>query len=822
MDWIMWPHKPPTPQQGSPNGGSRPGSPAPSSETSINARIKKLFADGQTATTTTSSSTTVADQSHRDQNANTAVAMSLRTNELSSLLKLLGEANVVVGGEDKEGAEEMLSYFVTLLKNLSVKLNLGTVGCLFNEHLDDFPLFSEAVKLFRHDERMIRIAARTITLNVFKVNHPPTTDYLIKNKRYFVTLSKHMVQEIKSFTVALEENIDDPSIVSNQLEDIIDQIYYLQDLFSLGVPYLSRSLAESIMEIVVLPALAGGIRSGGVGTKNASIFLLTQFASSITYPPLLNSIVESCWSITAPILNIRTDSVDGNLNGIGNANASPRSRSTRSSVGQLVADRRVGAVRAGSGGLFGDFEDGALTGGASAGGGFGSGSLGRGAVAGHGRTRSIDNTSATPNEIRSLLVSELRNAVRTTQEPMLKDEGVTCILAFLSVIFRTTGISSDTLKACNLYPRRSKKSRMLMDTLMDSTDPTSNDIEDTDTSTDSILPYDDDLIESLIGILGGDLPFCLRGVTVELAGRVLVEVTATGGVKKLDLLKGRHMEMLKAARDKWETYLISLLKGDNCKLLLDLFDYEASQKASSDFDKTHRDPRILLGSECKRRNQDSSAESELADAGFMDLVVRMWFLCVECLTGLGVRYENRFPVNALREVGSSGVSIGLQSKLITPCLLYESNAKPANSYFIFDQERVLFIEVDKTRLGKGLILHDRPLVDVKVTKVENDTLTIIFESQPLEFATQESTRRNLLLASSSRIPQTASNSQLYSNSYDGVVWAGPAWRIKVIFTGGVTARDHVFAHVDEGARHRWGNRRSALIKWFDDNGGIKG
>ena len=35
------------------------------------------------------------------------------------------------------------------------------------QHLNDFPLYTEAIKFFNHEESMIRVAVRTLTLNVF-------------------------------------------------------------------------------------------------------------------------------------------------------------------------------------------------------------------------------------------------------------------------------------------------------------------------------------------------------------------------------------------------------------------------------------------------------------------------------------------------------------------------------------------------------------------------------------------------------------------------------------------------------------------------------
>lgn len=37
------------------------------------------------------------------------------------------------------------------------------------QHTNDFPLYTEAIKFFKHSESMVRIAVRTLTLNVYRV-----------------------------------------------------------------------------------------------------------------------------------------------------------------------------------------------------------------------------------------------------------------------------------------------------------------------------------------------------------------------------------------------------------------------------------------------------------------------------------------------------------------------------------------------------------------------------------------------------------------------------------------------------------------------------
>ncbi|XP_078126574.1 protein CLEC16A [Sander vitreus] len=66
--------------------------------------------------------------------------------------------------------EEIMAYYISFLKTLSLKLNNHTVHFFYNEHTNDFALYTEAIKFFNHPESMVRIAVRTITLNVYKVS----------------------------------------------------------------------------------------------------------------------------------------------------------------------------------------------------------------------------------------------------------------------------------------------------------------------------------------------------------------------------------------------------------------------------------------------------------------------------------------------------------------------------------------------------------------------------------------------------------------------------------------------------------------------------
>lgn len=73
--------------------------------------------------------------------------------------------------------EEVMAYFISFLKTLSLKLNRHSIHFFFNERQSEFPLLVEALKFFDHPESMVRIAVRTLTLNVYKGKRPRLLHY---------------------------------------------------------------------------------------------------------------------------------------------------------------------------------------------------------------------------------------------------------------------------------------------------------------------------------------------------------------------------------------------------------------------------------------------------------------------------------------------------------------------------------------------------------------------------------------------------------------------------------------------------------------------
>ncbi|KAI8809071.1 hypothetical protein BJ742DRAFT_248795 [Cladochytrium replicatum] len=201
--------------------------------------------------------------------------------------------NEIISVRFNTANEEILSYYITLLKNLSLKLNIKTQVLLFNDHLTDFPLFSESIKYYRHHERFIRIAVQTITLNIFKQNEPLAIGFITDNKRFFATIGRHFATESSSFIEANGSAEETDRLRAEQLiEDLVDSLLYFDDIFSLNVIRISQALRLSLMDGCIFPIYLEKIANDEVGRPPA-LSLLVQIFANIKYSPLLLDIIAS-------------------------------------------------------------------------------------------------------------------------------------------------------------------------------------------------------------------------------------------------------------------------------------------------------------------------------------------------------------------------------------------------------------------------------------------------------------------------------------------------------------------------------------------------
>ncbi|XP_061232060.1 protein CLEC16A isoform X6 [Neopsephotus bourkii] len=198
--------------------------------------------------------------------------------------------------------EEIMAYYISFLKTLSLKLNNHTVHFFYNEHTNDFALYTEAIKFFNHPESMVRIAVRTITLNVYKVDNQPMLHYI--RDKTAVPYFSNLVWFIGSHVIELDNCVqtDEEHRNRGKLSDLVaehlDHLHYLNDILIINCEFLNDVLTDHLLNRLFLPLYVYSLVNQDKGRERpkislqVSLYLLSQVFLIIHYAPLVNSLAE--------------------------------------------------------------------------------------------------------------------------------------------------------------------------------------------------------------------------------------------------------------------------------------------------------------------------------------------------------------------------------------------------------------------------------------------------------------------------------------------------------------------------------------------------
>ncbi|XP_047389015.1 protein CLEC16A isoform X4 [Sciurus carolinensis] len=198
--------------------------------------------------------------------------------------------------------EEIMAYYISFLKTLSLKLNNHTVHFFYNEHTNDFALYTEAIKFFNHPESMVRIAVRTITLNVYKVDNQAMLHYI--RDKTAVPYFSNLVWFIGSHVIELDTCVqtDEEHRNRGKLSDLVaehlDHLHYLNDILIINCEFLNDVLSDHLLNRLFLPLYVSSLENPDKGGERpkislpVSLYLLSQVFLIIHHAPLVNSLAE--------------------------------------------------------------------------------------------------------------------------------------------------------------------------------------------------------------------------------------------------------------------------------------------------------------------------------------------------------------------------------------------------------------------------------------------------------------------------------------------------------------------------------------------------
>ena len=212
-----------------------------------------------------------------------------------------------------------MAYYISFLKTLSFKLNDHTIHFFFNEHTNDFPLYTEAIKFFNHNEKMVRIAVRTLTLNVFKVQERSMLKFVGDHTAvpYFSNLVWFIGNHVLEIDNCLRKPIKDQQMLI-KLDDLVaehlDHLHYLNDILLLRIDDLNEILTDHLLNRLLVPLYIYSLIAPGEASESnctpdpgehqqppherprisriVSLFLLSQVFLIISYDSLVQQLVD--------------------------------------------------------------------------------------------------------------------------------------------------------------------------------------------------------------------------------------------------------------------------------------------------------------------------------------------------------------------------------------------------------------------------------------------------------------------------------------------------------------------------------------------------
>ncbi|KAG6598900.1 Protein TRANSPARENT TESTA 9, partial [Cucurbita argyrosperma subsp. sororia] len=196
--------------------------------------------------------------------------------------------------------DELLSYYMSFLRAISGKLNKNTISLLVktqNGKVVSFPMYVEAIQFAFHEESMIHTAVRALTLNVYHVGDdcvnrfitsPPHAEYFSNLVTFFrkqcINLNELVFETKRSTELST-------STILAAIDGIEDNLYYISDIISAGIPDVGRLITDNILRHLIFPLLLPSLMIEGIQIGAVtSLYLLCCILRIVKIKDLANTI----------------------------------------------------------------------------------------------------------------------------------------------------------------------------------------------------------------------------------------------------------------------------------------------------------------------------------------------------------------------------------------------------------------------------------------------------------------------------------------------------------------------------------------------------
>ncbi|XP_063573644.1 protein CLEC16A isoform X5 [Pongo abelii] len=642
--------------------------------------------------------------------------------------------------------EEIMAYYISFLKTLSLKLNNHTVHFFYNEHTNDFALYTEAIKFFNHPESMVRIAVRTITLNVYKVDNQAMLHYI--RDKTAVPYFSNLVWFIGSHVIELDDCVqtDEEHRNRGKLSDLVaehlDHLHYLNDILIINCEFLNDVLTDHLLNRLFLPLYVYSLENQDKGGERpkislpVSLYLLSQVFLIIHHAPLVNSLAEVILNGDLSEMYAKTEQ------DVQRSSAKPsircfikptetleRSLEMNKHKGKRRVQKRpnyknVGEEEDEEKGPTEDAQEDAEKAKGTEGGSKG--------IKTSGESEEIEMVIMERSKLSELAASTSVQEQNTTDEE--KSAAATCSESaqwsrpFLDMVYHALDSPDDDYHAlfvlCLLYAMSHNKG-MDPEKLERIQLPVPNAAEKT--------TYNHPLAERLIRIMNNAAQpdGRIRLATLELSCLLLKQqvLTSAGCI-----MKDVHLACLEGAREESVHLVRHFYKGED--IFLDMFEdeYRSMTMKPMNVEYLMMDASILLpptgtpltGIDFVKRlpcgDVEKTRRDKFPEAEFLvQRAIRVFFMLRSLSLQLRGEPETQLPLTREEDLIKTDDVLDLNNSDLIACTVITKDGGMVQRFLAVDIYQMSLVEPDVSRLGWGVVKFAGLLQDMQVTGVEDDS-----------------------------------------------------------------------------------------------------
>uniref|UniRef100_A0A096LS00 C-type lectin domain containing 16A n=1 Tax=Poecilia formosa TaxID=48698 RepID=A0A096LS00_POEFO len=625
--------------------------------------------------------------------------------------------------------EEIMAYYISFLKTLSLKLNNHTVHFFYNEHTNDFALYTEAIKFFNHPESMVRIAVRTITLNVYK-GSPVDNQHMLHYIRdktavpYFSNLvwfiGSHVIELDKC--VQTDEEHKNRGKLSDLVAEHLDHLHYLNDILIINCEFLNDVLTDHLLNRLFLPLYVYSLVSPETSEERkinpqVSLYLLSQVFLIIHYQPLVNALADVILNGDLSVFSCQPDVQKHAAAGGVRRFVKPPETLERSLEMSRHRGRKRTQKRPNYKNLGEEDDDRAGGGGSSCAGEVEEGWDDDG---GRGGGRASGEMA---EEIEMVVMEKCRASELTEQN--ITDEEKTAAATrthtersrpFLDMVYSALECTNDDYHAlfvlCLLYAISHSKgvNRDLLERLQ-------LPVPDQERGSYSVV-----LVERLIRIMNqAALPADgkVRLATLELSCLLLKQSVLSGSHC---IIKDVHLACLEGAREESLHLLRTFYKGE--EIFLDMFEDEYRSMTSKPLNVEYlmMDASILLPpTGTPLTGIDFVKRLPCGDVEKTRKAIRVFFMLRSLSLQLQGEPETQLPLTRPEDLIKTDDVLDLNNSDLIACMVVSKDGSQAQRFLAVDVYQMSLVEPETKRLGWGVVKFAGLLQDMQVSGVEDDS-----------------------------------------------------------------------------------------------------